>query len=244
MEYLTRCGSGAQRMKIRWLGHSAFSISSQNDVNILIDPFIRDNPACPLEVEDLKPDIICVTHGHKDHFGDTVELAQKNGATIICNHEHSVFLSQQDLETVGMNMGGTVKAEGISFTMVNAFHSSDMDFIEGIGPGGSSCGYIMELENHRKIYHSGDTSVFGDMKTVIRDVYRPQIALLPIGDRYTMGIREASIAASWIEPEVIIPMHYNTFPVIEQDPERFKDLVEKSTDTKVAILQPGETYQE
>lgn len=231
-------------MKIRWLGHSAFSISTPNDVNILIDPFIRDNPACPVEVEDLKADIICVTHGHKDHFGDTIEIAQKNAATIICNHEHSVYLSQQELETMGMNMGGTVKADGISFTMVNAFHSSDMDFIDGIGPGGSSCGFIMELENHRKIYHSGDTSVFGDMKTVIRNIYQPQIALLPIGDRYTMGIREASIAASWIEPEVIIPMHYNTFPVIEQDPERFKDLVEKSTDTKVAILQPGETYQE
>lgn len=231
-------------MKIRWLGHSAFSITTPNDVDILIDPFIRGNPACPLEVEDLKADIICVTHGHKDHFGDTVELAEKNRATIICNHEHSVYLSQQELETIGMNMGGTVEEDGISFTMVNASHSSDMDFIEGIGPGGSSCGYILELEDNKKIYHSGDTSIFGDMKTVIRNIYRPQIALLPIGDRYTMGIREASIAASWIEPEVIIPMHYNTFPVIEQDPHRFKKLVEMSTDTKVAILKPGESYPE
>lgn len=231
-------------MKIRWLGHSAFSITTPNDVDILIDPFIRGNPACPLEVEDIKADIICVTHGHKDHFGDTVELAEKNRATIICNHEHSVYLSQQELETIGMNMGGTVEADGISFTMVNASHSSDMDFIEGIGPGGSSCGYILELEDNKMIYHSGDTSIFGDMKTVIRNIYRPQIALLPIGDRYTMGIREASIAASWIEPEVIIPMHYNTFPVIEQDPHRFKNLVEMSTDTKVAILKPGESYPE
>ncbi|MDD3754492.1 MAG: metal-dependent hydrolase [Methanobacterium sp.] len=231
-------------MKIKWLGHSAFSISTPNNVNILIDPFIRDNPACPVEVDDLKADIICVTHGHKDHFGDTVELAEKNGATIICNHEHSVYLSQQELETIGMNIGGTVKAEGISFTMVNAFHSSDMDFVEGIGPGGSSCGYILELENNRKIYHSGDTGIFGDMKTVIRNIYRPHIALLPIGDRFTMGVREASIAASWIEPEVIIPMHYNTFPVIEQDPHRFKKMVEMSTNTNVTILKPGQTYQE
>lgn len=231
-------------MKIKWLGHSAFSISTPNNVNILIDPFIRDNPACPVEVDDLKADIICVTHGHKDHFGDTVELAEKNGATIICNHEHSVYLSQQELETIGMNIGGTVKAEGISFTMVNAFHSSDMDFVEGIGPGGSSCGYILELENNRKIYHSGDTGIFGDMKTVIRNIYRPHIALLPIGDRFTMGVREASIAASWIEPEVIIPMHYNTFPVIEQDPHRFKKMVEMSTNTNVTILKPGQTFQE
>ncbi|HHX99821.1 MAG TPA: metal-dependent hydrolase [Methanothermobacter sp.] len=231
-------------MKIKWLGHSAFSISTPNNVNVLIDPFIRDNPACPVEVDDLKADIICVTHGHKDHFGDTVELAEKNGATIICNHEHSVYLSQQELETIGMNIGGTVEVEGISFTMVNAFHSSDMDFVEGIGPGGSSCGYILELENNRKIYHSGDTGIFGDMKTVIRNIYRPHIALLPIGDRFTMGVREASIAASWIEPEVIIPMHYNTFPVIEQDPHRFKKMVEMSTNTNVTILKPGQTYQE
>ncbi|PKL71603.1 MAG: metal-dependent hydrolase, partial [Methanobacteriales archaeon HGW-Methanobacteriales-2] len=95
-----------------------------------------------------------------------------------------------------------------------------------------------------KIYHSGDTGIFGDMKTVIRDIYRPEIALIPIGDRYTMGIREATIAASWIEPEVIIPIHYNTFPPIEQDPYDFKDMVEKNTETKVTVLKPGETYQE
>ncbi|OPX60238.1 MAG: metal-dependent hydrolase [Methanobacterium sp. PtaB.Bin024] len=230
-------------MKIRWLGHSAFSISTPN-TEILIDPFIRDNPACPVEIEDLTADIICVTHGHKDHFGDTVELAEENDATVICNHEHSVYLTQQELDTIGMNMGGTVNVEGITVTMVNAIHSSDMDFIEGIGPGGSSCGFILQLENGRRIYHAGDTSIFGDMERVIKNIYRPQIALLPIGDRFTMGITEASIAASWIRPEVIIPMHYNTFPVIEQNPKRFKELVELSTDTKVTILKPGEIYQE
>jgi len=231
-------------MNIQWLGHSAFSITTDNDCTILIDPFIRDNPVCPVDVDDLKADIICVTHGHKDHFGDTVELAKLNQAVIVCNHEHSVYLSEQGLETVGMNIGGTINVEEIKITMLNATHSSDMDFLEGIGPGGSSCGYILELENKRKIYHSGDTGIYGDMKTVIKDIYQPHIALLPIGDRYTMGIREASLAARWIEPEVLIPMHYNTFPVIEQDPYHFKDLVEKSTKTKVTVLKPGETYQE
>ena len=244
MEHITGRGYGAEKMRINWLGHSAFHILTDKNISILIDPFIRDNPACPVSVEDLKADIICVTHGHKDHFGDAVELAQKNKALVVCNHEHSVYLSQQGLETTGMNMGGTIEAEGIKITMVNAIHSSDMDFIADMGPGGSSCGYILELENERKIYHSGDTSIFGDMKTVIKTIYRPQIALIPIGDRYTMGIREASIAAQWLEPEVIIPMHYNTFPVIEQNPYRFKELVELSTETKVTVLKPGETYQE
>jgi L-ascorbate metabolism protein UlaG (beta-lactamase superfamily) len=231
-------------MRIQWLGHSAFHLVTDKNLQILIDPFISENPACPVSVEDLEADIICVTHGHKDHFGDTVEIAERNKALIICNHEHSVYLQEQDLETLGMNIGGTSPAQEISFTMVNAIHSSDMDFLQGIGPGGSSCGYILQLENGRRIYHSGDTGLFGDMRKVIRDVYQPHIAFLPIGDRYTMGLKEASIAAEWIEPEILIPMHYNTFPAIEQDPLKFKDLVESSTSTEVVILKPGESYQE
>jgi L-ascorbate metabolism protein UlaG (beta-lactamase superfamily) len=231
-------------MRIQWLGHSAFHIVTDNKLQILIDPFIRENPACPVSLEDLEVDIICVTHGHNDHFGDTVEIAERNKALIICNHEHSVYLQEQDLETLGMNIGGTSSTQGIRATMVNANHSSDMDFLQGIGPGGSSCGYILELENGRRIYHSGDTGLFGDMLKVIRDVYQPHIALLPIGDRYTMGLKEASLAAQWIGPEILIPMHYNTFPIIEQDPQKFKDIVESSTNTEVVILKPGESYQE
>lgn len=232
-------------MKITWLGHSAFEIITPRNLNILIDPFIRDNPACPREIEELEPDIILVTHGHKDHFGDTLELAQKNEATIIANHEHSVYLASQGLEVIGMNMGGSVQEKGIKVTMVNSNHSSDMDFIEGIGPGGSSCGYIIQLENGRRIYHSGDTSIFGDMRTVIRDLYHPHIALLPIGDRFTMGLEEAAVATEWISPEVVIPMHYNTFPIIEQDPQIFREKVIKyNPQVKVMILQPGEVYEE
>ena len=231
-------------MKIQWLGHSAFHIVTDKKLQIMIDPFITENPACPVNVEDITTDIICVTHGHNDHFGDTVEIAERNKAMIICNHEHSVYLQEQDLDSWGMNIGGNCSTHGISVTMVNANHSADMDFIQGIGPGGSSCGYILQLENGRRIYHSGDTGLFGDMRKVIRDVYQPHIALMPIGDRYTMGFKEASIAAKWIEPEILIPMHYNTFPVIEQDPYKFKNLVESSTRTEVVVLKPGESYQE
>lgn len=231
-------------MEIRWLGHSAFQINYEN-LKVLIDPFISNNPVCQLKVEEVDADVICVTHGHADHFGDTMEIANRTGAVIVSNHEHSVYLAKQGFETMGMNIGGTVKIHNTKITMLNSIHSSDMDFIDEIGAGGSSCAYILQMENGRKIYHSGDTGLFGDMKMVIGDIYKPDIALLPIGDRYTMGPFEASIAAEWINPEVLIPMHYNTFPVIEQDGDEFKDLVElKNKDMKVVVLEPGQIYKE
>ncbi|MEG3224617.1 MAG: metal-dependent hydrolase [Methanobacteriales archaeon Met13] len=231
-------------MKITWLGHSAFEIVTDLDLRILIDPFITENPACPRTRAEVTADVICVTHGHADHFGDTLELARRDGSLVICIHELSAYLQSEGIEALGMNMGGTVEAQGIRVTMVNSNHSSDLDFVEGMGPGGSSCGFILELENKRKIYHSGDTGIFGDMKTVVRDIYRPHLALLPLGDRYTMGPREAKIATGWLEAEVVIPMHYNTFPVIEQDPQQFKEDVESSLEVKVVVLKPGESYQE
>lgn len=231
-------------MRITWLGHSAFQIVTDKDLHILIDPFLTENPSCPCSLDQIQADVICITHGHHDHFGDSLELARRDGSLVICIHELAKYLECQDIEAVGMNMGGTVEANGIRVTMVNSNHSSDLDFLEGMGPGGSSCGYILELEDGMKIYHSGDTGIFGDMKTVIRDIYRPHLALLPIGDRFTMGPREAEIAVGWLEVDVVIPMHYNTFPVIEQDPQGFKEDVESSTGATVVVLKPGETYQE
>ena len=232
-------------MIIRWLGHSAFQIITNHNLKILIDPFISNNPISPVIVEELSTDLIMVTHGHKDHFGDTMEIANRTGAAIIANHENSVYLSKQGFDSLGMNMGGTVEFQDIEVTMVDSSHSSDMDFMEEMGAGGSSCGYIIRLENGRKIYHSGDTGIFGDMKTVIRDIYHPDIALLPIGDRFTMGPREAAIAADWIKPEILIPMHYNTFPVIQQNPLEFAERVEAlNASIKVVILEPGEFYEE
>lgn len=232
-------------MIIKWLGHSAFQIITNDYLKILIDPFISNNPVAPVKVEELRADLILVTHGHKDHFGDTMEIADRTGAAIIANHEHSVFLSQQGFECIGMNIGGSVDFQDIKVTMLNSNHSSDMDFMEEIGAGGSSCGFILTLENGRKIYHSGDTGLFGDMKTVIRDIYQPDIALLPIGDRFTMGQMEAAIAADWINPEIVIPMHYNTFPRIEQNPLEFSERVEKANpNIKVVVLEPGEDYEE
>lgn len=232
-------------MIIKWLGHSAFQITTDQYLKILIDPFISNNPVAPLKVEELAADLILVTHGHKDHFGDTMEIADRTGAVILANHEHSIYLAQQGFESIGMNIGGSIGFQDIKVTMVTSTHSSDMDFIEEIGAGGSSSGFIIELENGRKIYHSGDTGLFGDMKTVIRDIYHPDIAIIPIGDRFTMGPMEASIAADWINPEIVIPMHYNTFPIIEQNPLEFAERVEsRNPEIKVVILEPGEDYEE
>lgn len=232
-------------MIIKWLGHSAFQIITDDYLKILIDPFISNNPAAPVSVEELKADLILVTHGHKDHFGDTMEIADRTGAAIIANHEHSVYLSQQGFETMGMNFGGNIEFQGIKVTMLDSRHSSDMDFMDEIGAGGSSCGFIITLENGRKIYHSGDTGLFGDMKTIIGEIYQPDIAIIPIGDRFTMGPVEAAIAADWINPEIVIPMHYNTYPSIEQNPLEFAERVEaKNPEIKVVVLEPGDDYEE
>jgi len=232
-------------MNMTWLGHAAFLITTDENLRILIDPFISNNPTSPVAVEELYADVILVTHGHADHFGDTMEIANRTGALIVANHELSVYLSKQGFETMGMNIGGTVKVQDVSITMVNSLHSSDMDFLEEVSAGGSAAGYILELENGRKIYHAGDTGIFSDMRNVISHIYHPEIALLPIGDRYTMGPFEAAIAAEWINPEIIIPIHYNTYPAIEQNPLEYSDMVRKSNrKVEVVILKPGESYQE
>jgi len=232
-------------MNITWLGHSAFHITTDENLRILIDPFISNNPESPVTVEELYADVILVTHGHTDHFGDTMELANRTAALVVSNHELSIYLSKQGFETMGMNIGGTVQVQEINITMVNAQHSSDFDFIEEVSAGGSAAGFIIELEDGKKIYHAGDTGLFSDMRNVIGHIYNPKIAMLPIGDRYTMGPFEAAIAAEWINPDVIIPMHYNTYPAIEQNPLEYSDLVHKSNkDVDVVILEPGDSYSE
>ncbi|MGC9517346.1 MAG: metal-dependent hydrolase [Methanomicrobiales archaeon] len=232
-------------MKLKWLGHSAFELETEEKLRLLIDPFISNNPACPVPVEELNADIILVTHGHADHFGDTMELANRTGAVVVGNHECSLYLSKQGFDTIGMNIGGSINLYNLKITMVNAEHSSDMDFIDEIGTGGSATGFIIELENGFKIYHAGDTGLFGDMKTIIGDIYKPDMALLPIGDTYTMGPDTAALAVEWINPKIVIPIHYNTFPVIKQNPHEFAEKVEmKKPEVEVVILEPNQSYSQ
>ena len=219
-------------MKIKFLGHSCFELTESR--NVLIDPFISGNPAAP-DVE-LKPDIIAVTHAHSDHLGDTAELAKKHKCKVISIHEVSKYLDARGIPCEGMNKGGTVKLDGVDFTMTEAVHSSSFEDSDGCCPAG------FVIRDKTSVYHAGDTALFGDMK-LIKELYRPEIAILPIGDRYTMGIREAATAASWLHSKIVIPMHYGTFPAIEQSPHEFAELVSSLCDSEVVILKPGEGFE-
>lgn len=230
-------------MEIRWLGHSAFEIISDEGVKILIDPFISNNPTCPIPVEDFEANIICITHGHSDHFGDAMEIANNTNATLVANHEISLFLGEQGFDCVGMNTGGTVSILGINITMLDARHSSSIDFTDEVRPGGDPGSFLITLEDGTKIFHAGDTGLFGDLETVVGNIFKPDIAMVPIGDRFTMNPFQAALASMWISPKAVIPMHYNTFPAIEQDPAVFSNFVyQLNPNIDVVIMNPLETY--
>ena len=226
-------------MEIRWLGHSAFEIISDDNVKILIDPFISNNPACEVPVEELNPDIILLTHGHSDHFGDALEISNSTNAPVACIHEISLFLAKQGIRNISVNIGGSFIFQNIKFTMLEAKHSSDIDIVEETVPGGTAASFLITFEDGTKVFHAGDTGLFGDMKDIIGSIYKPDIVLVPIGDKFTMGPFEAALATMWMNPKVVVPMHYNSFPAIKQNPEEFRMLVEKeSADLKVEILKP------
>ena len=231
------------KMEITRLGHSAFEIISDKGLKILIDPFISNNPSSTIPVEGIEADMILITHGHVDHFGDSMEIANRTGAKLVANHEISLFLSKQGFESVGMNIGGSIQIQGIKITMLEARHSSDIDFLDEVIPGGTASSFLITLEEGTKIFHAGDTGLFGDMERVIGEIYKPDIAMIPIGSKFTMGPFEAAIAAKWISPKIVIPMHYNTFPVIEQDPTIFANFVmQMNPKIQTLVLNPGESF--
>lgn len=220
--------------KIRWLGHSAFEVALANKI-LLIDPWLTGNPLAAVTVSDIKKtDVVCVTHDHGDHLGDAVEICKRTGATFVGIHELGVYVREQGVKNiVGINIGGTVNVKGINITLVQAFHSSSR---------GAPTGFVIKAEG-KTIYHTGDTGIFGDMK-LIGEIYRPDVALIPIGDYYTMGPKEAAEAVKLIKPTVVIPMHYQTFPVLSPSAEDFiKFVKEKASKVKVVALKPGQAHQ-
>ncbi|MEM3506163.1 MAG: metal-dependent hydrolase [Candidatus Bathyarchaeia archaeon] len=218
---------------IKWFGHACFQLEMANKI-ILIDPWLNGNPISPIKSKEIKKaDIVCVTHDHMDHLGNAFEICKATNATFVSNFEIGLYAEKHGLKSiVGMNIGGTVSIDNIQITMVQAFHSSNR---------GSPCGFI--IKNERKsIYHAGDTGLFGDMK-LIGKLYKPDVALIPIGGYYTMGPIEAVEAVELINPKTVIPMHYMTFPILEPSPERFiKALKEKGMEVNVMSLKPGNSY--
>jgi L-ascorbate metabolism protein UlaG (beta-lactamase superfamily) len=217
-------------MQLTWLGHACVILKGSK--KILIDPFIEGG-----SVLDTTPDLVAVTHGHGDHMGETVALAKKT----IAITEIAKYLKSKGLPVEGMNIGGTITVDGVSFTMTPAAHSS---WIEEAGTGycgGTAAGFVISMDGIT-VYHAGDTGLFSDMK-LIGDLYHPDVALLPIGGRYTMGTAEAMMAAQFIGANQVIPIHYNTWDKIAADPHSFKRALEKTTDIRVNVLQPGESIE-
>lgn len=220
-------------MKIKFLGHAAFLLSGEKTV--LIDPFLSGNPSASVGPKDLPHiDMVLVTHGHGDHLGDAVQIAKGNDAVFVAMHEIALYAKAQGVVFIEpMNIGGTIEVQGVSITMTNALHSSDFE-----GGSAHAAGFVIGMDGHR-VYHAGDTGVFYDMN-LIRELYVPEVALLPIGSRYTMGIREAVKAVEFIQPQIVIPMHYGTTPLIQRDPQEFKEAVKGRA--HVVVLKPGESF--
>ena len=186
--------------------------------------------------------VITISHGHGDHMGDAVTIGKKHKPTVICNYEIHLFLTKKGVaNTSPMNKGGTQESGGIKFTMVHAVHSSGIEDGGQVIYGGEACGYIITLEDGTRIYHAGDTAVHADM-ALIGELYQPEIALLPIGDLYTMGPREAAVAARMVKPKYIVPMHHGTFPALTGTPEALREELKKlDVAAEVVALRPGES---
>jgi len=215
-------------MKLKFLGHAGFEMVLDGK-RIIIDPFITGNRASKLRLANVgKADIVAVTHSHFDHLGDAIEIAKRDRSAFLCLTELGKTAMGGGLkDVVGLNIGGSYQIRGIEVICTQAFHTGN--------PGG-----FVFMGKERRVYHAGDTGLFGDM-ALIREMYKPEVALLPIGGYFTMGPREAAKAAELIGAHYVVPMHYNTFDLIRQDPKQFKDLVRESVDASVIILKEGET---
>lgn len=225
-------------MKVSYHGHSVVKIVTDGK-EILIDPFITGNGNTDLKVENESPDFILLTHGHGDHVGDTVQLAKKKDALVIAMVELANYLSWQGVKTHGMNIGGSYEFEFGKVKFTQAFHSTGVETGEQtIIYTGMPAGLLITIEG-KTIYHAGDTSLFSDMK-LIGERHPIDLAFLPIGDNFTMGPEDAAYAAKLLHTKTVVPIHYNTFPVIKQDPGRFINLLE---DGNGKVLQPGETIE-
>lgn len=228
-------------MKITWFGHSAFRIDTSSAV-ILIDPFLTGNPFFKGDVAEAAKGCthIVLTHGHYDHVGDTVDIAKNTGATVIAIFELALHLNANGVENIAPgNMGGVIPGNGFDVALTKAFHSSSTREGDANVYLGEPCGVVIRAGG-KSLYHAGDTEIFGDM-ALINELYAPQIGCIPIGDRFTMGAKQAALACKrYFNFETIIPMHYGTFPIIDQDPSKF---LAEMAGYNVYVATPGEPFE-
>ncbi len=220
--------------RITWFGHAAFKIEIADSI-VLIDPWLDSNPTSPVKASEItRADIVYVTHDHRDHLGDAFNICKRTKSTFVATFELGSYAEENGVENVvGLNVGGSVKVKGVKVSVTQAFHTASK---------GAPTGVVIEGEGKR-IYHAGDTALFGDMR-LIGELHRLDVALVPIGGYYTMDANAAAAAVKMLKPKIAIPMHYKTFPVLAQSPVEFiKKVKEKAPEVKVVVLKPKESYQ-
>lgn len=222
-------------MRITWQGHSCFIVEAEGK-SIIIDPFLKGNPTAKIDPSQVSVNAVLVTHGHGDHLGDAVEISKKNNAPIIGTFELVNYCTAKGASGHPMHIGGSHQFPFGKVKLTIAHHGSSFD----TGALGNPCGFVVSMGG-KSIYHAGDTGLFTDM-TLIGETNRLDVALLPIGDNFTMGIEDAARAVGFLKPRMVVPMHFNTFDLIRQDPEAFRKLVSKEL-AEVRIMKPGESIE-
>ncbi len=226
---------------ITWMGHASFRITTADGRTVLIDPWIS-GPTCPEKEKTFsRVDLLLFTHAHWDHFADALTLCRQYTPRTVVIIETGQWLESKGITNViGMNKGGTVNFDGIEVTMVHAVHSNSIVDEGRVIYAGEPAGFVVRLPGGLTLYHAGDTAVFGDMR-LIGELYRPELALLPIGDHFTMGPREAAQAVRLLGARHVVPMHYGTFPLLTGTPEAFQREVAAIAGLQVHVLQPGQS---
>jgi L-ascorbate metabolism protein UlaG (beta-lactamase superfamily) len=229
-------------MQITWLGHGTFQFRLPSGQTILMDPWTEGNPAYPKGYEIQRVDTLCITHGHFDHIHDAVPLAKKFSPEVVAIYETCAWLESKGVQnTRSMNKGGSQKVGEVTITMTHAVHSCGILDDGKIIYGGEAAGYVMRLADGRALYFAGDTNVFSDMH-LIEQLYKPELAFLPIGDLFTMSPVEAAMACRLLRARKVVPMHFGTFPPLTGRPEKLQELVE-DLETDVWALEPGKPVE-